>query len=566
MNRRTLSLFALTVVVVALLLSSPMLAQGVIAVPSLVTDRIQEILPEQSNEGAAFVSEVYSPNLVVTERATVDIVLLWEGAGYRNSLGWFLFREDAEGSLAVLERGLLIPDATIPNAVSIGLRVTLRDANGAARIFEPGDRVGFFVVADGWNREARIRAWDPTTTPIPAASPSANAGFGRGCYTSVSRANPEHGKGRSDLARHCAMIDMPGVPGFLGGERYLMTGFEDLDRTTGSDDDFNDLVFVVQSTPIEAIAETPAFRYDPGDPDGDGVRGLDDHYPDDPGRATVTRYPSHGVAVLALEDEYPSVGDADYNDCVVGYVFEIVTDADGRMKDILGTFHLLARGSVHNHGFGLHLPGLPEDAAGTVRIERFLSDSNATHQLVAPRDMATVIAARRRIADILPFTMQALPGDGPDTVFANTTGAPVRAAASARIHIEFTAAIDALDLGPAPFDPYFQIHRGGLRDVHLPGRPGFADREAGLPDETGARSFVDANGYPFVLELPTSWRFPLERNHVANAYPDFGRWRSTSGAAQRDWYMRPSSAAGAVSVPVEDNVPARAWTVALPRP
>ena len=97
MHRRTRTLYVLAAVATAVALSSPIHAQGVIAVPSTVTDRIQEILPEQSNDGAAFVSEVYSPNLVVTERATVDVVFLWEGAGYRNSLGWFLFDERLDG-------------------------------------------------------------------------------------------------------------------------------------------------------------------------------------------------------------------------------------------------------------------------------------------------------------------------------------------------------------------------------------------------------------------------------------------------------------------------------------
>ena len=64
-----------------------------VSVPSSVTNTIGTILPESSNAGAAYLSQVYSPNLVVSETATVSVTFLWEGAGYRNTLGYFTYRD-----------------------------------------------------------------------------------------------------------------------------------------------------------------------------------------------------------------------------------------------------------------------------------------------------------------------------------------------------------------------------------------------------------------------------------------------------------------------------------------
>ena len=361
------------------------------------------------------------------------------------------------------------------------------------------------------------------------------------------------------------MIDMPGVPGFLDGNRYLLTGFEDQNRVVGSDNDFNDLVYVLQATPFTAVTVENVFTFAPGDPDGDGVTGVADHFPNDPRRARVARTPSTGITMVGLEDEYPAVGDSDYNDCVVGYAFEVVSNAQGGITDILATFHLLARGSVHNHGVGLHLPGLPTGTTGTLQIERFLSDAYASHQVVSRSLTDLIDRDWRRIADVFPYTMQALPATASPQTIANTDAmAPGRPAASARVALRFDVAVPADALGLPPYDLWFQIHRGGLRDVHFPGRSAFAERQAGLPAESGAGSFRDANGYPFLLEIPNTWRFPLERVRIDAAYPQFAQWRNSAGAQARSWYLLPTSTANRVSNAIDQYVPQRDWTVLLP--
>ncbi len=538
-----------------------------IAVPQDLMATIGELLPERSNAGAAYVSDAYSPNVIVTEPATVDFVFLWEGAGYRNTLGYFLYREESDGSVEILDANLILPNASFPSAgcQQTGDLYTLRDADGNPRVFQPGDRIGFFVVADGWSREPRVRNWNPFEPTMPTADPQRNRGFGRGLYTSINKLNPEFAQGSAEMSRHLAMIRMPGHPGFLDGESFLLSGFEDLNRLSGSDDDFNDVVFVLQSSPITAIETTEAFPYEAGDPDGDGVTGIDDHFPNDPERATLVRYPSSGHSVVAFEDQYPSVGDADYNDCVVAYDFQLVKDATGRIKDVVGTFHLVARGAGYNHRLGVHIPGLPDGAKGTLRVERFLSGDTVELQTDDPIDIEDLVANRgRRISDLFPSTYHALPPISGS--FTNTQSeTPERAAASARFRLELQTPLRETTLGFVPYDLYFAVFQNGEEyDVHFPGMPAFDDRPAHLPIEEGDDSFLDENGFPWLVEIPTNWRFPLERVHVELGYPRFETWRSSRGKQRPDWYDFPTEEAGSVSSRLFEYVPARDWTVRLP--
>ena len=537
-------------------------------VPNAVLAQIGAILPERSNAGASFISDVYSPNIVLTESASLDVVLLWEGAGYRNSLGYFTYRELANGEIEVTSSHLLVADASFPRTGSMqtGDTYALRDADGEVRIFEPGDRIGFFVLADGWNRVPEVRDWSDDVR-IPATNGAANGAIGRGCYTTIDRLNVEYALGEVGLARHVAMIWMPGTVGFNGGEPYLLTGFEDLRRTSNSDEDFNDLVYVVSATPYTAIASTPAFSYESGDPDADGIEGLADHYPEDRDRALVTRFPTHGQNVLGVEDQYPFSGDRDYNDVVLGHSFELVTNSSGLVKDVMLTAHLVARGAAYDHRIGLHLPGLPDDATGTVLLERFTSEVEAESVVEEVRPLSTVIAAGKRIDDLFPSTLAALPPEF-DSTFTNTLTADIeRPCASVRMVLTLDEPVAPEVLGPPPFDLYVEVERDeGWFDIHQPGWPGFAERPSFLPEEVGERSFLDEQGRPWMLHVPTSWRFPLENVWIGAAYPAFGAWASSGGTNQPDWFHHPTSDAHQLGAELLDYVPVRAWSVRLPAP
>lgn len=558
----------LSAVLVALLGAPGGLTQDYsLTVPSSLMTTVGDLLPEASSAGAAFVSGTYSPNLVIEQNATVDVVFLWEGAGYRNTLGWFTYQDNPDGSVTIGESALILPNASFPPQGNLytGAGCHLRDTAGNIRTFVPGERVGFFLVADGWGLEPLVQ--DFTSGSIPSNDPQVNAGFGRGCYTSLDKLNPEVTGGALELARHLAMIWMPGETGFLNGEAFLLSGFEDLRRDApGCDNDFNDLVFLVDATPIQAIRTTPAFNYLPGDPDGDLVIGVADHYPNDPTRAFVSRLPPTSERVIGCEDRYPWIGDADYNDVVLAYHLDTVTDRDGRVKDLMLTMHLVARGATYEHRVGWHIPGLPSDATGTVSIERIASDP-ATPPVVEPlRQLAEVIGTQqRRVPDLFPLTSVSLPAP-PGNLLTNTYNVAIdRPAASVRVRMTFDSPVDPAVLGTAPYDVYVAVlHDDEEWDIHMPGYQGFPERPGYLPAASGPGAFLDEDGNPWMLQLATNWRFPMERIPIWAAYPSFSEWVASAGSQSSDWYLNPSTIPGRLGLPLLDYVPTRTWSVELP--
>ncbi|MGE0142769.1 MAG: LruC domain-containing protein [Planctomycetota bacterium] len=553
-----------TLLAVAAGLVAPLAAQtSQLTVPSSITATVGRILPERSNAGAAYLGADYSPNLVVTDPCQIQVVFFWESAGYRNSLGWFRYSE-SESEVTIHESGMLFPDVNQPGTLSPGAAIYIGDGQ-SARTFQAGDRIGFFIVADGWNTSSAVRNFTPGTA-IPTTSPASNRTIGRGCYTTLPRLNPENIVGDGSRAQHVAMVRIPGVPGFLDGQELIVCGFEDLNRTANSDDDFNDAVFLFRVTPPDAIVQTQIAAFDPTDHDGDGKSGFDDAFPTDPDRTHITRIPSSGWSVIAFEDLYPGIGDADYNDAVVAIAYTLVSNRQNHVKDVIADFHLLARGASFDAQFGLNFHKLPPSVGGTVRMQRFDSGASVPTE-IATQPLVAISDQGARIGGVFPSTTAAMPRAVPDKPFANTwPGHPSVPAASARVWVEFTAPVATALLGTAPYDPFLIVtaDTGQVADIHLPGLNGFLDRAENLPSERGNNAFLDDQGKPWAVVVPTNWRFPMEGVPITVAYPDFAEWGNSRGRNQRDWFVRPTSDESKLSSPIEELIPQRTWTLRGP--
>lgn len=93
-----------------------------------------------------------------------------------------------------------------------------------------------------------------------------------------------------------------------------------------------------------------------GDQDGDGVVNDDDDYPEDPERAFNNYYPAEGTSTLAYEDLWPGKGDYDFNDLVLDYRFNVVTNALNNVVEVHGTFTIEAFGAVMKMDLDFSLP------------------------------------------------------------------------------------------------------------------------------------------------------------------------------------------------------------------
>lgn len=269
-----------TASLLAAILSLPSYADSISELPAglfttevsneLVTT-VRRELPESRIVEAGFLDPSYNPNLSLSQDAQITVTFLDEGAGFRNSLGYFTYEPDTFNGLThgdINSNGyggvsldeLLALDGTqaglvFPNSSRLHGGGQLQPGHsvmlGEGQTFSAGTQVGFFVLQNAW-RNGTVRGY------------SENASSALTFYT-VDMLNPENRPEAtldtpSDTAysRHVAML-------FDGEDRDgIIMGFEDLKRTgwnyspwgAPSDNDFNDAVFRVSSNPIEALLGT----------------------------------------------------------------------------------------------------------------------------------------------------------------------------------------------------------------------------------------------------------------------------------------------------------------------
>jgi len=534
-------------------------------VPSSLMNEIGDLLPESNNAGAAFLTDAYDGTLIMAADSTLTVTFLWEGAGFENTLGYMIYRKSSSGRYRVDNRHLIFPNVSFApdGALETGMVATLRDEEGEPRVFEAGEKVGFFLISDGAHTN-QVKNWSPYIK-LPKTNPAKNLKFGEGLYTSIADLNPEVSQGYADLSDHMAIVQMQHED-FNESERFFLMSFEDLNRTESSDEDFNDAVFILRSESPDDIDAAGIFQYASGDPDGDGAEAANDQMPWDADRALRTRYPTHGSYSVAFEDNYPEIGDADYNDALVAYHYEYVTDSEGNLKDIVLTAHLIARGAAYDAQLELALPGLDAGHGGLAQVEYYLSGDAIIPVVEDPVSINDITNGDGLSLTMLPSTIDALPPlEG--EVFTNTTASEMeREAAAARVVITFDTPLtpeQARDIQP---DIVLSVvHDDGLYDIHIPGRDSYSDRPSWLPSESGPGAYLDGNGMPWAMELPTDWRFPVEYIHVQWGYPQFMDWVASSGLENPDWYQATADDDTLYSERLEEYLPTHDWLLDIPR-
>ncbi len=253
---------------------------------ALDTDLLSTVstaLPEGSAVGAEFLNPIYSPNIRLSEDAHVGLTFINEGAGYRNSLGYFTFNDDtfndlsfgsldmdASGNISIdelsningIQTGMVFENVSKTGSggsLTAGDTVVLGGGNinvpgvddsfiMEGQSFSAGTNVGFFLSQNAWTSRG-VKGIDRKGDPLNLYS--------------VDFLNPENDPFATfdnvdENSRHVAMMFSD------QSQQELILGFEDLHRTDSSqnnygyvsDEDFNDAVFLIRTDPITALSET----------------------------------------------------------------------------------------------------------------------------------------------------------------------------------------------------------------------------------------------------------------------------------------------------------------------
>lgn len=283
--------------------------------------------------------------------------------------------------------------------------------------------------------------------------------------------------------------------------------------------EFSSVSRTISLVETNATAESEIYA----DSDGDFIPDVYDAFPNDALRAFQYDVPVIRFLTVAFEDNFPALGDGDFNDFIARYFVTKITNAENRIIEIQGVAEAVARVAGYDHRFGIiiNFPGNTAQVALEYKNHMGMTTSSTVYSAV---DKANLVVFER--------TKQAFTrlngGSGVDNGYNDR---PRSNGHSTSFKLTFAIPADPASVDEAPFDPYIFVHNTGY-DIHLMGKPALTNT-----NNPQGSSFRDANGYPRALLVPVDWAHPIEATFIENAYPHFLPWRTSFGMTDTDWYL-----------------------------
>ena len=249
-------------------------------------------------------------------------------------------------------------------------------------------------------------------------------------------------------------------------------------------------------------------------------------------------YPALGPGTLAFEDLWPGKGDYDFNDMVIDYQFEIISNPSNYVEQVIGTFVLKAFGASFENGFGFQLSDAIDPSDVTVTGYQLTEniatlDGNGTE---AGQSKPTIIVFDNAFAH-MPH-----PGIG---IGVNTTPeAPYVQPVTFTINMQFVPnTISFNDLDIANFNPFLIVNKVRNHEVHLPYYPPtdladmslFGQWEDASDPATG-KYYVTATNLPWAINIYESFDYPIEKQDILQVHLKFAEWATSGGVQFPDWY------------------------------
>ncbi len=473
---------------------------------------INNTLPERKrlpNSHPQYFSSQYDQTLHLNATCDVWVTFVSEGAGYRNVLGFYTYptNKPPQSPSDIDTITIIFPNVSFQGSGG-GLHAGNKVHIGR---FPANTSIGFVLFADGWK--------------------NGKVTDGKWVLYSQKRLNPES---NPNLQQHVVLLSD-------NARKLFLLGFEDIRRDLRNcDQDFNDAIFYITANPVQAVnqASMPLVDYTGHDSDGDGVPDHFDDYPTDPSKAFNNYYFNKGeFGTLAFEDLWPSTGDYDFNDAIIDYNFNQITNGDNNVVAIDGIFVLRAQGAYFHNGFGFELP-VPNGEVSSVT-----GDINVPGKIVT-LDGRNLEAGQSKAVVILwedGFDVLHNPGQG---VGVNTEEtAPYVVPDTMRISIRFRQPVGLGALGNPPYNPFIFVDKTRGREVHLVDHAptDLANRNlfgTGEDDSKPAegRYYKTKSNLPWGLNLIEHFDYPVEKVEILDAYKHFGEWAESSGQLYPDWY------------------------------
>lgn len=464
--------------------------------------------------------------------AEVFVTFVTEGAGYTNSLAYYYHPAgNPPASAAAIDSiFILFPNASEgPTAMQAGDKVKLGT-------FPKNTTISWVLLGNTWNQpQGRVEyGWKSTSVHQFFGEDSFNADMG------VSE------PGCTDPSFNQHMIAFSDN---INGKDVQLFSFEDINYPYG-DYDFNDCIFYASGDLIPSCA--PSLGLPQGsivDSDQDGIIDQYDDEPNNPNVACLINF----TGTLVYEDLWPSKGDYDFNDKVVGYDITHAIHAMGYVHEVRADYELRAAGAGYNNGFGIKLSDdLVKSDIASVTGRTSTGSYPMDGDLTATPGSDLVVYNWDAANDLIVQDIAV--GKFFNTVVGGGKGSFV----TQNIEIEFAnGMVDAWELGLPPYNTFIFANQQQDVEIHLADMENSSLHNMALfgtandDSNPGMGRFyktIPATNLPWALDIPSNtFEWPLERVDILTAYPQFATWASSGGVLNTTWYDNP--AAGQTYIP-----------------
>jgi LruC domain-containing protein len=284
------------------------------------------------------------------------------------------------------------------------------------------------------------------------------------------------------------------------------------------------------------------------DADNDGVSDVNDQYPNDQYKAFNNNYPAANFSTLLFEDLWPSIGDYDFNDLVVDYRFNTVTNATNNVVEVIYTFVTRAIGGSLHNGFAFQLDGINSNKITSVSGSKAVGASwislNANGTEAGHINNTNILAyddAYKIMQSQAGFSFINVDPNAPISP-NDTTIITVKFLINGVAPIGGTLSYDSFPT--TVFNPYMIINQDRGKELHLTDRMPSAKMNATYFGTEQDKSNVSLgefykteNNLPWALNVGVSIPFTIEKTDFSLAYLKFVDWASSGGVLNPTWYL-----------------------------
>jgi len=280
------------------------------------------------------------------------------------------------------------------------------------------------------------------------------------------------------------------------------------------------------------------------DTDGDGVIDSQDDYPNDATLA-FNNYMNANYSSLMFEDLWPGKGDYDFNDLVVNYRVNRITNASNKIAKAQMVVVLRAIGASYKNGFAFQINNLSPSKIISI------SGQKLNESLYTLSSNGTEASQTYAVIPVFDNALKTIGYTGGGSgVNVETNGGSI-AYDSTTLTINFDVSGTGVSLsafGGSTFNPFIVINQTRGRELHKANDIPTSLVNNALFGTVQDRSnpsqgvyYKTANNHPWVIETSSSIAYMKEKNQLTAGYLKLIDWVISGGTSYTDWYSNTSS-------------------------